>query len=241
MQSRIAGIVVKDEKTEICLFHRQDHPMVNVRVNKKQVTSKRSINILGILFDSKLQWNGQVAQSIRKSKQALHALRLVSKYMTKPEIKILLTANFYSTLSYNCEVWLIPTLSPILKQQLLSASANGLRILSGKNNERISFEQLHQFHKRATPICMMKHRMAIQLYKVYNGTMESEDWMDLNFQQNFNQRMNTVQIIDKSRLRIGRNVLMNRLPILNNEINFDWLNLSLNSFKLKSKSLFLIN
>ena len=65
--------------------------------------------------------------------------------------------------------------------------------------------------------------------------------MDLNFQQNFNQRMNTVQIIDKSRLRIGRNVLMNRLPILNNEINFDWLNLSLNSFKLKSKSLFLIN
>ena len=84
-----------------------------------------------------------------------------------------------------------------------------------------------------------QHRMAIQLYKVYNGTMDSEDWMDLNFQQNFNQRMNTVQIIDKSRLRIGRNVLMNRLPILNNEINFDWLNLSLNSFKLKSKSLFM--
>ena len=238
---RDSGLVVNDEKTEICLFHKQDHATVNVRVNNKLVKSKRTINILGVLFDSKLQWNDQVAQSIRKSKQALHALRLVNKYMTKTEMKILLTANFYSTLYYNCEVWLIPTLSPILKQQLLSASANGLRILGGMNDERISFEQLHRLHKRATPTNMMKHRMSIQLYKIYNGTMDGEDWMDLNLQQNFNLRINTVQIFDKSRLRIGRNIMMNRLPVLNNEIPFDWLNLSLNSFKMKTKTKFMIN
>ena len=37
------------------------------------------------------------------------------------------------------------------------------------------------------------------------------------------------------------NILMNRLGILNNQIEFDWLNLSLNSFKIKSKKLFLSN
>ena len=65
--------------------------------------------------------------------------------------------------------------------------------------------------------------------------------MDLNFQQNFNMRLNTIRIIDKSRLKIGKNILVNRLPILNNDIPFDWLNLSLNSFKLKSKKKYMVN
>ena len=136
---------------------------------------------------------------------------------------------------------MIPSLSPILKQQLLSASAYGLRMLNGKGNEMMSYEQLHQYHKRATPINMMKHRMAIQLHRIYNGEMDNEDWMDLNFQQNINMRFNTIRIIDKSRLKIGKNILVNRLLILNNDIPFDWLNLSLNSFKLKSKKKYMVN
>ena len=69
----------------------------------------------------------------------------------------------------------------------------------------------------------------------------NEDWLDLNFKQNFNERSNYVQINDDSNLRIGKNILTNRLGILNNLIEYQWLNLSLTSFKLKCKNLFMNN
>ena len=86
---------------------------------------------------------------------------------------------------------------------------------------------------------MMKYRLSIQLFKLYNSEMMNDDWVDLNSQQNFNDRQKLVQITDESLTRIGKNILMNRLGILNNKIDYDWLNLSLNSFKIKCKKIFL--
>ena len=85
----------------------------------------------------------------------------------------------------------------------------------------------------------MKYKLSVQLYKLYNGTQRNADWIDLNFQQNFNNRQKYVLINDESSLRIGKNLLMNRLGVLNNLIEYDWLNQGLNTFKLKSKKLFL--
>ena len=86
-----------------------------------------------------------------------------------------------------------------------------------------------------------KYRMAIQLYKIYNAVEMNEDWVDMNQQQNFNARNRMFQINDFSRLKIGRNVLCNRLNELNNQVDLDWLNLSLITFKLKMKSIFLMS
>ena len=78
-----------------------------------------------------------------------------------------------------------------------------------------------------------RYRMAIQLYKTYNAVEMNEDWVDMNLQQNFNARNRIFQINDYSRLKIGRNILCNRLNELNNQVDLDWLNQSLISFKLK--------
>ena len=86
-----------------------------------------------------------------------------------------------------------------------------------------------------------KYRLAIQLYKIYNGMEMNEDWIDMNYQQNFNARNRMFQINDYSRLKIRRKVICNRLNELNNQVNLDWLNQSLISFKLKMKSLLLMN
>ena len=110
----------------------------------------------------------------------------------------------------------MPSLSPILKQHLLAASANTLKLLNNVKDLRISYNQLHKFHTRANPMDMMKYRLSIQLFKCYNGSNIDDDWVDLNLQQNFNSRMNCVQINDFSKLKIGKNIMMNRLGILNN-------------------------
>ena len=102
----------------------------------------------------------------------------------------------------------------------------------------ISYDDLHKFHKRATP---MKYRLSIQLFKIWNGESQNDDWVDMNFQQNFNARVDFIQIIETSKLKIGKNIIMNRLSILSRLIKYDWLNLSLNSFKIKVKDLFKTN
>ena len=154
---------------------------------------------------------------------------------------MLLTSNLYSILYYNCEIWLMNSLQVGLKQHLLSASANALKILNNRTDLRISFEQLHKDHKRAPPMDMMKYRLAIQLFKLYNDSERTDDWIDLNLQQNFNPRHQTIQINDVSNLRVGKNILPIRLGVLNNFLTFDSMNLSLNSFKIHFKKLFLNN
>ena len=79
---------------------------------------------------------------------------------------------------------------------------------------------------------MMKYRLALQLIKLFNQKSCFDDWIDLNFQHNFNSMNNQVKPTDKSRLRIGKTYIVNRLVCLNNLIDYDWLNLSFKTYKI---------
>ena len=61
--------------------------------------------------------------------------------------------------------------------------------------------------------------------------------MDLNFKQAFGTMINSVKIYDDSYIKIGKNILANRLTCINNWINYDWLNLSYLTYKVKCKQL----
>ena len=186
-----------------------------------------------------VQWTNQISQAINNSKRALHGIKLVKKYLTKNETKMLVTSNFYSVLFYNCELWLSQGLKVRNKQQILSASANALRILNNRSDLRVSFAQLHSLEKRATPMNFAKYRLSIQLHKIYNGNNDDENWNDMNVQQNFNSRNEFFHINDVFNVKVGKNILCNRLTCLNGLIKLNWLNLSLTAFKLKAKSIFL--
>ena len=114
-------------------------------------------------------------------------------------------------------------------------------MLNNSSDMRTSFTQLHKSEKRALPMEFAKYRLAIQLFKIYNGTSMDNEWIDMNIQQNFNARQTNFHITDTSRLNVGKNIISNRLTILNTKINLDWLNLSLTAFKLKIKAQFLMN
>ena len=86
-----------------------------------------------------------------------------------------------------------------------------------------------------------KYKLAVQLYRIYNKMDENDDWLDMNEQQNFNARNEYFHINDASRIKVGKNIMCNRLPCLNGVIKLDWLNLSSTAFKLKAKSIYLTN
>ena len=141
----------KLNKTELCLFHKNDHAPIQINLNGTIITSKTSINVLGVQFDSKLNWNDQVNKTINKAKKTYHAISLIKKYFNHNELNGLLTSNYYSVLYYNNEIWHLPTLSPALKQKLMSASANALKLCLSKLPLNTSHESIHRLAKRGTP------------------------------------------------------------------------------------------
>ena len=175
-----SGLKVNEQKTEVCLFHRLDCHQITLRINDNEIKSQNSMNVLGVTFDSKLNWSTHINNSVKKAKKALHAIKLIRPHFTPSELCQIITSNFYSILYYNSEVWHLPNLSPQLKQQLLSASASALKLCTPQYVWSMSYHELHEINKRATPNQLLKYKMAIQLHKLFNSNAQSQDWLSLN-------------------------------------------------------------
>ena len=164
------------------------------------------MNVLGVLFDSKLNWQSHVEQTISKAKKSLHTIRIIKKFFNKDELLQLVTSNYFSILYYNSEIWNIPSLNANTKQSILLASSSALKICIREYDSNMSFATLHSLAKRADPPHVMHYKHALQLFKVYNNSKTSFDWLLLFFNQNFNDRATTVKFFDTSRYKIGKNL-----------------------------------
>ena len=105
------------------------------------------MNVLGVTFDSKLNWADHISNAIKRSMKALNATRLKRIFFSRKELLSLVTSNFY----YNLEIWQLPTLKTTLKQSLLSASATALKVCYSNYEYTLSFINLHKNCLRATP------------------------------------------------------------------------------------------
>ena len=56
-----SGLQVNEAKTELCHFYSNDTPPVEIRVNNIVIKSKDTMNVLGVIFDSKLSWSKHIA------------------------------------------------------------------------------------------------------------------------------------------------------------------------------------
>ena len=234
-----SGLKVNEEKTELCAFHRMDCRPVTITLNQVQIKSVTSMNVLGVQFDTKLNWSCQINNCIKKSKAALHAIRLIKGYFTKAEMRQLITSNFYSILYYNSEIWHLPKLNPLLKIHLLAASATALKICTPSYYQKMSYKVLHEINSRATPtqICHYKH--SLMLFKIFNDQQPPVDWMQLNFNQAISRRQKYFECTDQSIFKVGKNILSNRLSAINRKVLLQWLNLPLETYKINCKKLFL--
>ena len=50
-----------------------DQPLIQIGLQKNVITSKKYMKVLGVVFDSKLNWQLQVASAISKAKNSLYS------------------------------------------------------------------------------------------------------------------------------------------------------------------------
>ena len=102
-----------------------------------------------------------------------------------------------------------------------------------------SHDAIHRLAKRGTPEQMSTYKHALQLYKLFNSSNMTDDWVSLNDQQTFNGRNEHIHIYKKLNYKVGQNFLVNRFQPLNDKIKYTWFNDSFDSYKIKCKNLFL--
>ena len=83
------------------------------------------------------------------------------------------------------------------------------------------------------------YNMALCLFKLYNNHYNPFEFARLNFNQILTGRQTNFIALKSNAIKVGINCLANRLTIINNKIPLDWLNLSLETYKVKCKKLFL--
>ena len=171
-------------------------------VGNDRINTSKQINVLGVIFDSKLQWNEQVSNCLKKANKSLCALKLIRRYFNTNELLQILTSNVYSILYYNSEVWYLPSLKKCLKQKLFSFSANALKMALHYPKQLISFINLHKIAKRATPEMISTYKLCLLLHKLYNNEYPMVEWTFLNFEQILTSRQTHFKITNNHNLLV---------------------------------------
>ena len=87
---------------------------------------------------------------------------------------------------------------------------------------------------------ILLYKTALSLYKLYNLDFNNLEFISLNFNQILTGRQTNFITLKSNERKVGINCLANRLTVINNKIPLNWLNFSLDTFKIKCKKLFLI-
>ena len=234
-----SGLVVNQSKTEICLFYKTDIESVEVTVGTERIKTLKEMNVLGVTFDSKMQWNSHVCKCLKKANKSLCALKLISRYFNTGELLQILTSNVFSILYYNSEVWHLPSLNQSLHKKLLTFSSTAIKMAFHYPRYLISYNNLHKMAKRATPEMFCKYKLSLLLHKLYNDSFPANEWLHLNFDQIMTTRQHNFEVSRNYNYRVGLNAMVNRLQTLNGQIPLTWLNKSFVQYKLECKKKFL--
>ena len=179
------------------------------------IQSKTTINVLGLVFDSKLKWKEQVETAVKGANSNLYGIKVIRRYSSHEELNKLVTAIFFSKLYYGAEVWHFPGLARPLKTKLKFASANALRLCNPNITNMHTHTEIHAMTKRALPKSMCLYTHALTLYRLIKNQCPETEFLHLNHQMTDNARTRNITFIKNQRYEVGNNILLNRMHSLN--------------------------
>jgi hypothetical protein len=222
-----SGLKVNLQKTELCIFHRYDSGSGEITVNNVTIKSGKYINVLGIKFDSRLEWKYQVESSITEARKAAQALRVIKSHFLDHELLTLITSYVYSRLYYAAQIWLLPTLKQTLLKRLFSQSGNTLKIIDSE----ATFVQLHKTYNRATPHIYSLYLTSINLFDLNSKQTPTQEFNNLQSVTLNNRRNEYLTFVRNNGFKVGLNRISNRVRSITNVVKKTWINLSRDRYK----------
>lgn len=215
------GMVVNANKTELLYSTREkNHP--DLSICNSSITSTNKIKALGVLISSDLSWTHQVDFAINRSRHLINRFKILRKWLTQKDLLKLATSQFFSIIFYACQVW-IGSLTSKDWKRLNSIHYCCLRTVLGDFRNKLSRQDIDKKTQRATPLEWAQYAVASIVIKLYNKA-DTPIVNLLRTSSYVNDRQpGKAKFTDRSRLKIGRQSIVNRIGPIFAKIDFDWI------------------
>ena len=124
------------EKCNLLITNHDDN--ISVIIDGQTIHNSKSVKLLGVCIDNKLNFNEHVSNICKNVSKKLHALRRVSQYIQKDKLKLIMKAFIESQFSYCPLVWMFHNRD--LNNRINILHEKALRLVY--NDSMLSFEQL---------------------------------------------------------------------------------------------------
>ena len=148
------------EKCNLLITNHDDN--ISVIIDGQTIHNSKSVKLLGVCIDNKLNFNEHVSNICKKVSKKLHALRRVSQYIQKDKLKLIMKAFIESQFSYCPLVWMFHNRD--LNNRINILHEKALRLVY--NDSMLSFEQLLSLDNSFTIHHRNLQKLAIEMYKV---------------------------------------------------------------------------
>ena len=159
-------LVMNADKSHLLVTNHLDK--ISVNVGKEEIKCEKSVKLLGIQIDNKLDFSEHVSTLCKNASLKLHALARISNYMCTPKLRIILKAFTESQFSYCPLVWMFH--SRTLNNRINGLHERALRLVY--KNPNLSFEEL-QMDNSFTIHHRNLQKLATEMYKIINNLSPS--------------------------------------------------------------------
>jgi len=140
--------------------------LLEIEVASYKIKVGTTMRVLGVMFDSKLEWENHVLHVCNTMKKKIYALRRISSDLSQAELLSIAHGSIYSVLYYAAGTWLNGGLKEKFIRKLKVLSNSTLQIVFGKRRQECRTMELHSLANMLTPAQMAMHLPGCLLQKV---------------------------------------------------------------------------
>ena len=148
-----------NDKSHLLIINSQEE---TIMLGDQEIVGEKSVMLLGVIIDNKLNFNEHVSRLCKKANQKLHVLIRISKYLSKGKLRTLMKAFIDSQCNYCPLIWMFH--SRQLNTKINKLHERTLRTVH--RDPTLSFEQLLTLDKSVCIHHRNLQRLAIEMYKI---------------------------------------------------------------------------
>ncbi len=232
------GMVCNRSKTEFIVFDRyRRFRELRLNINGEIISPSNSIRVLGILFQDNLRWNKQVGAAISSANSMFLSLKYLNSFLSRIQMKRAIMAHFTSRLTFGSVVW-NKAITCVERKRINCTLNRAVRLLYKKrmdknmtNRDLYMETNMRTFSSTCTMIdCNMLYKICTELNiePLCEGLMARCHLSD--------RFPNKLFFFDYSSTKFGKSSFLNRSRYIAETLVFDWLNLSMGTFKKTLRS-----
>jgi len=228
------GMVINKGKTEITYFSNKLVGDFVLNVGDQCIKSNPDMKVLGVTFEHNLDWTKQTQKALLKANLYTKRLQMIRKFLTKDTALRLITAFYFSMVYYGSAIWMTPNLKSKNWKLLEAAHYRVMRIAVEDYPRKLSRTLIDNLCERATPRQWSSYITASSVIKIIERNSPAWLCKDLKSSMYVNERrIKRPTFHDRSRHKIGKQCLKNRLTSIFKCVDLDWHGLNLGNDTLR--------